>query len=103
MTKLPYFDCTQVHVVDPMHNLLGTAKHIVNVWVTNEIITGADFDKIQEIVDSLTILNDVGRIPCRGGSRVGSGGCNPPKLYTRLTIARHSIVVVHPEHGFSYE
>ena len=32
LTKLPYFDGTWLHIVDPMHNLLlGTAKHIMNV------------------------------------------------------------------------
>ena len=55
--------------MDPMHNLLlGSAKHIMNLWVNNDIITRTDFDKIQDIVDSFVVPNDVGRIPYRIGS-----------------------------------
>ena len=69
LTKLPYFDCTRFHVVDPMHNLvLGTLKHVMNVWVANEILTQADFDKIQEVVDSFSVPNDIELISYRIGS-----------------------------------
>ena len=45
------------------------------MWVTNEIITQTDFDKIQEILDSFTISNDVGRIPyCIGSGFSGFKG-----------------------------
>ncbi|CAB4028333.1 Hypothetical predicted protein [Paramuricea clavata] len=34
LLRLPYFDCVRFTVVDPMHNLfLGTAKHLVEVWL----------------------------------------------------------------------
>lgn len=36
LLRLPYFDIVEYHVIDPMHNLLlGTAKHMVNLWPTN--------------------------------------------------------------------
>ena len=50
-----------------MHNLyLGTAKHMMkNVWLNdkNEFLSDEDFERIQELVDSMTVPQDIGRIP----------------------------------------
>lgn len=50
-----------------MHNLyLGTAKHMMkNVWLDekNDFIDDDDFQRIQELVDSMTVPQDIGRIP----------------------------------------
>ena len=32
LLRLPYFDTVRFTVVDPMHNMLGTAKLMVNIW-----------------------------------------------------------------------
>ena len=67
---LPYFDVIKYTVVDPMHNLLlGTAKHMLNVWVSKELVSKAHFLIIQQTVDSFTAPSDVGRIP----SKIASG------------------------------
>ena len=54
-----YFDCIRYFVVDLMHNLyLGTAKHMMkNVWLNdkNEFLSDEDFERIQELVDSMTV------------------------------------------------
>ena len=67
LQELEYFDCIRYFVVDPMHNLyLGTAKHMMkNVWLTerNDFISDEDFERIQELVDSMTVPQDIGRIP----------------------------------------
>ena len=67
LQELEYFDCIRYFVVDPMHNLyLGTAKHMMkNVWLKerNEFISDEDFERIQELVDSMTVPQDIGRIP----------------------------------------
>ena len=69
LTQLPYFDSVRLHIVDPMHNLLlGTAKRMMNIWITFELISPSDFDNIQKCVDSFLLPNDVGRIPYRIGS-----------------------------------
>ena len=67
LQELEYFDCIRYFVVDPMHNLyLGTAKHMMkNVWLNekNDFISDEDFQRIQELVDSMAVPQDIGRIP----------------------------------------
>lgn len=62
-----YFDCIRYFVVDPIHKLyLGTAKHMMkNVWLNekNDFIRDEGFQRIQELVDSMTVPQDIGRIP----------------------------------------
>ena len=67
LQELEYFDCIRSFVVDPMHNLyLGTAKHMMkNVWLNekSDFISDEDFQRIQQLVDSMTVPQDIGRIP----------------------------------------
>lgn len=64
LQELEYFDPVRFHVVDPMHNLLlGTAKHALSMWIQQELISPAQCNKIQEIVDSFSFPSDIGRIP----------------------------------------
>lgn len=70
LLKLPYFDPIKMCVVDPMHNLLlGTAKHITEIWKSSGILTSKDFDIIQEKVDSMVTPTDIGRIPFKIASK----------------------------------
>ena len=63
--ELEYFDCIRSFEVDPMHNLyLGAAKHMMkNVWLNekSDFISDEDFQSIQEVVDSMTVPQDIGR------------------------------------------
>lgn len=73
LNELPYFDCVRFHITDPMHNLLlGTAKHVMNLWIKENIITSNQFDEIQKSVDSFSVPNDVGRIPYKISSGFSS-------------------------------
>lgn len=64
LQDLEYLDCVRFHIVDPMHNLLlGTAKHVLSVWIKLQIITPSKYDEIQACVDSFTFPSDIGRIP----------------------------------------
>ena len=66
LVELPYFDAPKMCIIDPMHNLLlGTAKHMVELWKNLGLLTDKDFVTIQERVDSFTALSDVGRIPTK--------------------------------------
>lgn len=64
LEELEYFGYIRYFVVDPMHNLyLGSAKHIMkNVWLNekNDFISDEDFQRIQELVDSMTVPQDIG-------------------------------------------
>ena len=74
--ELEYFDCIRFFVIDPMHNLyLGTAKHMMkDVWLNEEapLINSADFEKMQEMVDSMVTPQDIGRIPGKIANCFGS-------------------------------
>ena len=40
---LPYFDIVRYHCVDVMHNLLlGTTKHMMNIWKSLGLLTSSD-------------------------------------------------------------
>ena len=43
---LPYFDPVRMCIVDPLHNLLlGTAKHMMSVWVELGLITSSNYQE----------------------------------------------------------
>ena len=53
-----------------MHNLvLGTAKHIMSVWMSTGIIDKSYYTHIQDKVDAFVTPAEVGRIP----SKIASG------------------------------
>ena len=53
LLELPYFDASRMCVVDPMHNLLlGTAKHMLELWKSLGILSSKQYDEIQDRVDS---------------------------------------------------
>lgn len=73
LNELQYFDCVRFHIIDPMHNLLlGTAKHVINLWIKKEIICDKQFEDIQKCVDSFSLPNDIGRIPYKISSGISS-------------------------------
>ena len=73
LLRLPYFDVIRYHVVDPMHNLfLGIAKHTMNTWKELNILTSADFVKLQTRIDSIIPPPRIGRIPRKLGSGFSS-------------------------------
>ena len=64
LLELPYYNIIRYCVVDPMHNLLlGTAKRMLTVWKTAEVISESQFDKIQAKVNAFITPTDIGRIP----------------------------------------
>ena len=73
LNELSYFDCVRFHTIDPMHNLLlGTAKHVMNIWIKNGLISNNQFDEIQQCVDSFSVPSDIGRIPYKISSGFSS-------------------------------
>lgn len=64
LSDLCYFDMPRMCIIDPMHNLLlGTAKRMVEVWKTLNILSSAYFDNIQERVNGFVTPSDMGRLP----------------------------------------
>ena len=66
LLELPYWDPIKFSVVDPMHNLfLGTAKHVLQVWIDNNLITKKQFYEIETTVAKIVTPRSVGRIPLK--------------------------------------
>ncbi len=66
LTELPYYNVIQFSVIDPMHNLLlGTAKHILTVWMSIGVLNKGQFISIQNKVDSFSTPSEIGRIPLK--------------------------------------
>lgn len=64
LLELPYFDPICFHVIDPMHNLLlGTAKHVMQIWTKHSILDFKNFAIIEDRVKSITTPKDIGRLP----------------------------------------
>ena len=64
LLDLPYFDPISMTIIDPMHNLyLGTAKHMLQIWIDQRLISKNDMQTIQKFVDSVQTPQHVGRIP----------------------------------------
>ena len=62
--RLEYYDCIRFLIIDPMHNLLlGTAKHVMDVWREKGIITDENFHTIQVRIHDLQLPSDLGRSP----------------------------------------
>jgi len=74
LMQLDYFDCIRYTIIDPMHNLfLGTAKHIMkNIWLPNKILKQSDLKTIQQVIDSMKVPSNMGRIPNKIPSSFGS-------------------------------
>ena len=69
LLRLPYFDIIQHHVIDPMQNLLlGTGKYMLTLWKTQGLLSKADFESIQDMVDSVKVPCGVGQILHKFGS-----------------------------------
>lgn len=69
LLNISYFNPVRYHVIDPMHNLLlGTSKHMLEVWVKHNLLTANSFDIIEKAASLLSCPNDVGRLPLKIGS-----------------------------------
>ena len=56
-----------------MHNLLlGTGKHMMNMWKEFRLLTNEHFQEIQEKVDRTDVPTKVGRIPYKISSNFSS-------------------------------
>jgi len=78
-----YFDPVRCHVVDPMHNLLlGTAKHMLEVWQKVGLINNSSFSVIENTASLLACLHDVGRLPLKIGSSFSGFTADQWKTWT---------------------
>ena len=66
LTQLPYFNIVRMHVIDPMHNiLLGTPKHIMNIWIEQNILSKAQLNNISSMSSKINVPRSIGRLPSK--------------------------------------
>ena len=64
LLELTYFDRIRISIIDPMHYFyLGTAKHMINVWLKREILVDSKFKQVQEKAENVLTPRNIGRIP----------------------------------------
>ena len=69
LVELPYFNPIRHTAIDPMQNLfLGTAKHCMELWTRNNIISKQDMEIIEERMSHLFAPHSIGRLPLKIGS-----------------------------------
>lgn len=59
----PYYDAVQFTIVDPMHNLLGSAKSFINILKENCILKSRHFSTLQASTDKFTVPTGICHIP----------------------------------------
>ena len=66
LVQLPYFDIIRMHTIDPMHNLLlGTAKHMLSVWMDEKLISKSALRKIANVAAKICVPRSNGRLPLK--------------------------------------
>lgn len=64
LLQLPYFDAPRMCIIDPMHNLLlGSAKHMIDVWKKLGILESKHFKIIKERIEEFVSPGNSGRQP----------------------------------------
>lgn len=72
LLSLPYFDAVRYTVVDIMHNLfLGTGKHVFKQWVSLNLLARDHLIAIENMINSFTVPNYIGRLPINISSNYG--------------------------------
>ena len=85
LIQLPHFDPIRFAVVDPMHNLLlGTAKHVLFVWIKKGILLPDDLQLIEERSEQIAFPGDVGRIPTKIGSGFAGFTADQWRIWTTV-------------------
>ena len=64
LLELPYFSPIQFTVIDIMHNILGTGKHMYQVWNDNNLLSKTDMAKIECGLKMFCVPTDCRRVPC---------------------------------------
>ena len=99
LIELPYFDPMQHAVVDPMHNLfLGTAKHVMQVWISQEILCKQHFDIIEQIVSKIKSPYDVGRLPLKISSSFSAFTADQWRNWVTVYSVVSLKGILHPDH-----
>ena len=88
LIQLPYFNIVRLHVVDPMHNLLlGTPKHMMNIWTQDNIISKTELNNISKVAALINVPRCIGRIPSKIASSFSGFSADQWKNWTLIYSA----------------
>lgn len=66
LSDLTYYSSVRMAIIDPMHNLfLGTAKHILNIWKSENLLDEQKLSKIEDNFENIEAASDVGKLPTK--------------------------------------
>ena len=75
------------HVIDPMHNLLlGTAKHMIDVWIKLGLLGNKEIIAIEMITANINCPYDTGRLPLKVGSSFHEFTADQWKVWTTVYL-----------------
>lgn len=90
LLSLPYFDPITFTAIDVMHNLfLGTGKHLIDLWISRDILDRDKLLQIESLVNKFTVPSDIGRLPTNISS--GYGGFTANQWRSWITIYIHQL------------
>ena len=82
LMELPYFDCINFTIIDPMHNLfLGTAKYMFKTFWFEKLDKNC-LEKMQTNIDNMIVPTILGRIPRKIASSFSSFTADQWKNWT---------------------
>ena len=99
LLRLPYFDIVRFHLVDPMHNLLGTAKNMMSIWKDSGLLSHSIFEKIQQQADLVNLPAGIGRIPGKIESGFSDFTAEQWKTWTTV-LSQHVLSDILPKEHY---
>lgn len=102
LLELNYFDPVRMTIIDPMHNLfLGTAKRMLSIWKDHKLLQSEHFEIIQNRIEGIFCPSDVGKLPQKMASSLGSFNAFQYKNWTIL-FSIYALKGVLPDDHLEY-
>lgn len=102
LLELDYFDPVKMTIIDPMHNLfLGTAKRMLSIWKDHKLLQSEHFEIIQDRIEGIFCPSDVGKLPQKMASSLGSFNADQYKNWTIL-FSIYALKGVLPDDHLEY-
>ena len=98
--ELQIFYAITFCVIDPMHNcVLGTAKKIFKLWVENDVLSSSKLETIEERLESINSMTDIGRVPSHISGNYGVFSAAELKNWT-ITYSLFCLCGILPENHY---
>ena len=83
LNELPYWNAIEQLVIDPMHCLwMGIAKHVIEQWKANDLITRPDMVKMEQKLKDLPTTRRYGRLRSKLEGNMAQFTAEEMKMFT---------------------